>query len=115
MPPSISVDHQESQPLSLFFLLAIHEANLAASAILSPFPILRAATPPSPSLPGLPLPLRILRGWRSHECKVDADGLVEQLGVVGALDGGFGFALGGEFDERVALVGKSACCFDSVV
>lgn len=40
---------------------------------------------------------------RAHEGKVDIDGLVEELGVVGAIDGGAGLLEGGILDECVAL------------
>lgn len=43
-------------------------------------------------------------GRRSHKGEVDVDGLVEQLGVIGAVDGSAGFLEGWEFDECVSLV-----------
>lgn len=47
--------------------------------------------------------------WRrAYKGKVDVDGLVEQLGVVGAVDGGAGFLEGGVFDESVALTRVNA-------
>lgn len=46
--------------------------------------------------------LACVRG-RAHEGEVDVDGLVEELGVVGAVDGGAGLLEGGVLDECVAL------------
>lgn len=38
-----------------------------------------------------------------HECEVDLDGLVKQLGLVGAVDGCAGLGEGGVFNQCVAL------------
>lgn len=46
--------------------------------------------------------LASVRG-RPHEGEVDVDGLVEELGVVGAVDSGAGLLEGGVLDECVAL------------
>jgi len=40
---------------------------------------------------------------RPHKRKVDRDLLLQQLHVIGVLDGGFGFVEGRIFDEDVAL------------
>lgn len=43
-------------------------------------------------------------GRRAHKGEVNVDGLVEELGVVGAVDGGAGLVEGGVLDKRVALL-----------
>lgn len=45
--------------------------------------------------------------WRAHKGEVDVDGLVEELGVVGAVDGGTCLLKGGILDKCVALWGWS--------
>ena len=48
---------------------------------------------------GIPLARR-----RAHKGKVDVHGLVQQLGAVGAVDGGAGLLEGRVLDQRVALI-----------
>lgn len=43
-------------------------------------------------------------GRWAHECEVDLDGLVKQLGLVGAVDGCAGLGERGVFDQCVALL-----------
>lgn len=57
-------------------------------------------------------------GRGTHKCEVDLDGLVEQLSLVGAVDGSAGLGKGGVLDQRVALLsgaivlapGQPGCC-----
>lgn len=49
-------------------------------------------------------------GRGTHKCEVDLDGLVEQLGLVGAVDGGAGLGKGGVLDQRVALLSGAIVC-----
>lgn len=62
-----------------------------------------ATSPSSPSSSSLGL---FLRGW-SDECKVNADGLVEELCVVQGLDGSFCLWLGWIFDQGIPLFDSS--------
>jgi len=45
--------------------------------------------------------------WRPHKCKIHPNSLLEQLGIVGPFDGGFGLALRRVFDQDVTLLAKS--------
>lgn len=64
-------------------------------ASLSVFP--RTSTPAP--LPALPSTLRTpLLRRRSHKRKIHGQDLIEQFHAMGALDGGFSFALGGVLD-----------------
>ena len=61
--------------------------------------------------PALTLPTSALRSftllwWRPHESKINTNCLIQELGVVGAFDRGFGFFLRGVFDKNVALSEK---------
>lgn len=78
-----------------------------------------AVAPPSPASASSPdAPARAAAvvlaagvGRGPHEGEVDLDGLVEQLGLVGAVDGGAGLGERGVFDQRVALLvrAKKGC------
>jgi hypothetical protein len=46
-------------------------------------------------------------GRGPHKGEVDLDGLVEQLGLVCAVDGGAGLCEGGVLDQRVALLSQA--------
>lgn len=45
----------------------------------------------------------VLAGRGAYEGEVDGDGLLEELGLVGVVDGGAGFVEGGVLDQSVAL------------
>lgn len=45
----------------------------------------------------------VLAGRRSHKSKVDVDGLVQELGLVGAIDSGTGLGQRCVLDESIAL------------
>lgn len=70
-----------------------------------------AVAPPSTSSPASDAPARAAAvvlaagvGRGPHEGEVDLNGLVEQLGLVGAVDGGAGLGERGVFDQCVALL-----------
>lgn len=79
----------------LLQLLLLLNSNFTRTPAPSPSAFLSRSTP----LPRL----ASLGGRGPDKSEVDGEGLVEQLGVVHAVDGGFGFFLGGEFDECVTL------------
>lgn len=76
---------------------------IAPVAAWTPAPTARAPTPAAAARASSSSSAARLIGGRAHEGEVDVDGLVEKLGVVGAVDGGAGLLEGGVFDEGVAL------------
>lgn len=84
--------------LYLWYLLLQHFFVVIRSPWTpTPSPTASTLAPASATLAGV-----LVRHW-PYKGKVHSQGLVKQLGAVGALDGGFGFFLSGEFDECVAL------------
>lgn len=62
-----------------------------------------AASTSAAATPTVASPTALAAGRRTHKGKVDLHRLVEELGLVGAVDGGAGFLEGRVLDQRVAL------------
>lgn len=97
---SAAVAAAAKDPLSCHLIRAISispTARAPATATVPP----RASTNPIAITKAIAVLAGIRRG--PHKGKVDVDGLVEQLGVVGAVDGGASFLKRGVLDQRVTL------------
>lgn len=113
-------------PHLLDFVLVVPRVAVPVPAPGAGAPAPAAVAPPAPSAASsADAPARAAAvvlaagvGRGPHEGEVDLDGLVEQLGLVGAVDGGAGLGERGVFDQRVALLlrargfgRRSACLF----
>lgn len=79
-----------------------------APAAVAPAASASAASPSDAPARAAAVVLAAGVGRGPHEGEVDLDGLVEQLGLVGAVDGGAGLGERGVFDQRVALLGDTS-------
>lgn len=96
-----------SLPRYLVIPIPIPSTTAAAAAARTPAPT-AAATPTTTTTSSSSATTVAARAlacvwWRPHKGKVNVDGLVEELGLVGAVDGGAGFLEGIVFNESVTL------------